>query len=81
MLRTLIFVQMICLVPAFAQNTKKGTEPPSAEDIAKRKQQIKLRMKSFNCGKANGPKNNRSGRLYSRKIWEVSIFPFISWKN
>ena len=54
-LTTLFFVHMICLLPAFAQNTKKGTEPPSAEEIAKKKAADKATNDKFQMWKAKLP--------------------------
>ncbi|MEN9673064.1 MAG: hypothetical protein RL553_1329 [Planctomycetota bacterium] len=65
MLRTLIFVQMICLVPAFAQNTKKGTEPPSAEDIAKKKAADKATNEKFQLWKSKRPQE--------QQVWETVL--------
>ena len=65
MLRTLIFVQMICLVPAFAQNTKKGTEPPSAEDIAKKKAADKATNEKFQLWKSKQPQE--------QQVWETVL--------
>lgn len=65
MLRTLIFVQMICLVPAFAQNTKKGTEPPSAEEIAKKKAADKATNEKFQLWKSKRPKE--------QQVWETVL--------
>jgi hypothetical protein len=65
MLRTLIFVQMICLVPAFAQNTKKGTEPPSAEDIAKKKAADKATNEKFQMWKSTLPQE--------QQVWETVL--------
>ena len=65
MLRTLIFMQMICLVPAFAQNTKKGTEPPSAEDIAKKKAADKATNEKFQLWKSKRPQE--------QQVWETVL--------
>ena len=65
MLRTLIFVQMICLVPAFAQNTKKGTEPPSAEEIAKKKAADKATNEKFQLWKSKRPQE--------QQVWETVL--------
>ena len=65
MLRTLIFMQMICLVPAFAQNTKKGAEPPSAEDIAKKKAADKATNEKFQLWKSKRPQE--------QQVWETVL--------
>jgi lysophospholipase L1-like esterase len=65
MLRTLILMQMICLVPAFAQNTKKGTEPPSAEEIAKKKAADKATNEKFQLWKSKRPKE--------QQVWETVL--------
>lgn len=65
MLRTLIFVQMICLVPAFAQNTKKGAEPPSAEEIAKKKAADKATNEKFQLWKSKRPQE--------QQVWETVL--------
>ena len=65
MLRTLIFVQMICLVPAFAQNTKKGTEPPSVEEIAKKKAADKATNEKFQLWKSKRPQE--------QQVWETVL--------
>jgi lysophospholipase L1-like esterase len=65
MLITLIFVHMICLVPAFAQNTKKGTEPPSAEDIAKKKAADKATNEKFQLWKSKRPQE--------QQVWETVL--------
>jgi hypothetical protein len=65
MLRMLIFVQMICLVPAFAQNTKKGAEPPSAEDIAKKKAADKATNEKFQLWKSKRPQE--------QQVWETVL--------
>ena len=65
MLRTLIFMQMICLVPAFAQNTKKGAEPPSAEEIAKKKAADKATNEKFQLWK--------SKRSKEQQVWETVL--------
>ena len=65
MLRTLIFVHMICLVPAFAQNTKKGTEPPSAEEIAKKKAADKATNEKFQLWKSKRPQE--------QQVWETVL--------
>lgn len=64
MLRTLIFVHMICLVPAFAQNTKKG-EPPSAEEIAKKKAADKATNEKFQLWKSKRPQE--------QQVWETVL--------
>ena len=65
MLRTLIFMQMICLVPAFAQNTKKGAEPPSAEDITKKKAADKATNEKFQLWKSKRPQE--------QQVWETVL--------
>lgn len=55
MLTTLFFLHMICLFPAYAQSTKKGTEPPSAEEIAKKKAADKATNDKFQMWKAKLP--------------------------
>lgn len=64
-IRTLIFVNMICLLPAFAQNTKKGTEPPSAEEVAKKKAADKAKNDKFQMWK-----NTLS---QEQQVWETVL--------
>ena len=63
--RTLIFVNMICLIPAFAQNTKKGTEPPTAEEIAKKKAADKATNDKFQMWKNTLPQE--------QQVWETVL--------
>ena len=65
MIRTLIFVNMICLLPAFAQNTKKGTEPPTAEEIAKKKAADKATNDKFQMWKNTLPQE--------QQVWETVL--------
>ena len=65
LVRTLIFMQMICLVPAFAQNTKKGAEPPSAEEIAKKKAADKATNEKFQLWKSKRPQE--------QQVWETVL--------
>jgi len=64
-IRTLIFVNMICLLPAFAQNTKKGTEPPTAEEIAKKKAADKATNDKFQMWKSTLPQE--------QQVWETVL--------
>jgi len=63
--RILIFVNMICLLPAFAQNTKKGTEPPTAEEIAKKKAADKATNDKFQMWKNTLPQE--------QQVWETVL--------
>ena len=63
--RTLIFVNMICVLPAFAQNTKKGAEPPSAEEVAKKKAADKAKNDKFQMWK-----NTLS---QEQQVWETVL--------
>lgn len=65
LVRTLIFMQMICLVPAFAQNTKKGAEPPTAEEIAKKKAADKATNEKFQLWKSKRPQE--------QQVWETVL--------
>ena len=65
MIRTLIFVNMICLLPAFAQNTKKGIEPPTAEEIAKKKAADKATNDKFQMWKNTLPQE--------QQVWETVL--------
>jgi len=64
-IRTLIFVNMICLLPAFAQNTKKGTELPSAEEVAKKKAADKATNDKFQMWKSTLPQE--------QQVWETVL--------
>jgi len=64
-IRTLIFVNMICLLPAFAQNTKKGTESPTAEEIAKKKEADKATNDKFQMWKSTLPQE--------QQVWETVL--------
>ena len=79
--RTLIFVNMICVLPAFAQNTKKGAEPPSAEEVAKKKAADKAKNDKFQMWKNTLSQEQQFGRLCLRKIWGISIFLFIKQRS
>ena len=61
MLRTLFFLHMICLFPAYAQSTKKSGEPSNAEELAKKKAAAdKATNEKFQLWKSKLPKEQQA---------------------